>query len=544
MKKTSILKRATSIACAAAMALTMTPFAAGAFGSDQSKAYAANDPVPQVGANVCMTVPLFVTFGGEEGYDVSNPASSITSDFSLVNSGKTNAYVSQIVSKDLGATKLFYKMNGTEGKPAVGAEDPLFSLYLTEDESQRIDFGPGDATTGSTVEKGAGVYIGANRNSTAQCTFRLNLTNTDQVKDAKYAVNTDNLVVAGTTPGEGKYNYDVVNKLAQLTVTITGTGYPLFDYSWVSGSYNGKNAAQLEAENVPMYLIDNEYNQVYSLDDIKKQVADIKSKGEKSPYCTHYRDLAIDPSRYTCKIQFGTGNNYEEVVVLDSYVDSMEDPAAIDETQTKDNIVFQFKRAIGNTPIQDTNKRSFSVHSKKDPSKVLSGNMYGFFRPIEKEASYTDADYAELLRYFTSLETYLHNNLKTEIPLHTNSLEMHDQSNGISYFYDVCSNVTSNVMLMDSPNAAGLWTRLFAISASRMCGSSQDLYRYYQYDQRNRMCAVGGFGVPASYAGVSCDYITGDYGGAGNTFHINGNGNRTGHSHWSDPYPVRPGFAL
>ncbi|WP_165063062.1 hypothetical protein [Adlercreutzia sp. ZJ154] len=545
MKKTSILKRATSIACAAAMALTMTPFAAGAFGSDQSKAYAANDPVPQVGANVCMTVPLFVTFGGEEGYDVSNPASSITSDFSLVNSGKTNAYVSQIVSKDLGATKLFYKMNGTEGKPAVGAEDPLFSLYEKDDPSQKINFGPGDETeNGKTFTKGSGVLIGTDENTSTTCTFRLNLTNANEVENACFAVNTDNLVDAGTAATGDKRNYDTVNKLAQLKITIKGTKFSV-DFAresdWVSGSFTGKTETQLQTEKVPIYLIDNELGEIYSIADIWKQRDHIQRNGEDSFYTKLYREFALDPSKYICKMQFGTEANYEPIVVADAYVDRFYNPQYINCEQGKDSIVFHFRNGIGKTTASLANSSPYGDGKHFITGRDFkSGSWYGIQNPRTNEPN-AILSYLGTISKKISDGGYLSDKLVNYILNHPSSALCHDGGGG-TFLQDglmLPNSGNTGITYYDTPNLNGLWTRFYLKAYNGIYD-----YRYYSDQDISKRASVGGFGSGEQAQNQPVSVHTGSYGTSGGEFFMTTSGNYNMTGSYNTERAVRPFFVL
>ncbi|WP_165062969.1 hypothetical protein [Adlercreutzia sp. ZJ154] len=333
MKTTSLTKRMISGVTVAALALTMFPLIPGtahavegvANGSIVEQSDEGIDPLAVQAINV--SVPVVVTFGGTEGYDIANPSDSITQGFKIQNKGDTALMVKGIEingSTDSTWQDMFEAVSPTEevtnDSRFFGANyKNWFSLYPTTRPDQAVDTDADESLVAGTYTKFANDLFLVGSNGELDCTWRLNLTNTDDSNDYyKMPTYTDNSnVVTATTAG----NKDVQFNAANLNSIADGSFHKLVDVKYYISEYvpkgsltvrNGDGTINQEATNAKLeqnsafYLIDRGTNECFSLTDVKNHSNDITKNGENSVYYGMYLNYIKDESAYECRTTWGT----------------------------------------------------------------------------------------------------------------------------------------------------------------------------------------------------------------------------------------------
>ncbi|WP_165252113.1 hypothetical protein [Adlercreutzia sp. ZJ304] len=333
MKTTSLTKRMISGVTVAALALTMFPLIPGtahavegvANGSIVEQSDEGIDPLAVQAINV--SVPVVVTFGGTEGYDIANPSDSITQGFKIQNKGDTALMVKGIEingSTDSTWQDMFEAVSPTEevtnDSRFFGANyKNWFSLYPTTRPDQAVDTDADESLVAGTYTKFANDLFLVGSNGELDCTWRLNLTNTDDSNDYyKMPTYTDNSnVVTATTAG----NKDVQFNAANLNSIADGSFHKLVDVKYYISEYvpkgsltvrNGDGTINQEATNAKLeqnsafYLIDKGTNECFSLTDVKNHSNDITKNGENSVYYGMYLNYIKDESAYECRTTWGT----------------------------------------------------------------------------------------------------------------------------------------------------------------------------------------------------------------------------------------------
>ncbi|WP_165062307.1 hypothetical protein [Adlercreutzia sp. ZJ154] len=286
-----------------------------------------------------ITAPLFVTFGGSTGYDISNPVSNVTAPTYFENNGRFGVHVSKIESTEntTGGTteggttgggttdpsggetptnpsgeeptdpsggETPTNPSGEEPTDPSGGETPtpteaipvlraksgdlskmnVFSLYQTGKTEQNVDFGFNSTKTASAFGKGKGEaefpknYFFAESGKKIDLTYRLNLTNSTTVAGVNAEINPDLATAEGAT----------FYPLATVKYTFSASGIWLHD------------------------LVDDTY---YIADQIEAQSNDIAQKANKptekseqsewtstSSYYDRYIGYLQNTRAYDCKM--------------------------------------------------------------------------------------------------------------------------------------------------------------------------------------------------------------------------------------------------
>ena len=240
-------------------------------------------------APISVTAPVAVTFGDGNGYDVSNPATSVTSKGRFVSNSNGMVTLSNLSCEDVGASAL---LEAGDGSPALESQ-ALFSLYPGDDVSKAVDFGYG-AEVRSAQPRGEKDFL-IPAEGGLDCTYRLNLE-------------------GATVRSSAADNGMSVKPLANVICTF---------------------------ENVSFYLKDVSENSVYSLDEVKAQAEDISKNGETSEYWKVYQGYIADDSAYECKVAWGDGQTYDLRIIGINHDDKV--------SGGKAGLTFQFKNLLDMT---------------------------------------------------------------------------------------------------------------------------------------------------------------------------------------------------
>ncbi|WP_146001824.1 leucine-rich repeat protein [Eggerthella timonensis] len=243
-------------------------------------------------APISVTAPVAVTFGDGNGYDVANPADSVTSSASFKNNGDYQVRLASVSCADAGAGSV---LDAKQGAPALESQD-LFSIAPTSDPSKSVSFGLTDTGVVPT-DKAA---FAADPGSTLVCSFGLDLANAQ---------------IESSAADHGM----TVKPLATVTCT----------FELVPGQ--GK-------ESDSFYLKDVDKDLTYSLVEVKSHAEDISAKGESSEWYRQYEGYIADESAYECWTTWD-GTPYEvRVIGINHDVKS--------DGTGKAGLTFQFKNLL------------------------------------------------------------------------------------------------------------------------------------------------------------------------------------------------------
>ena len=243
-------------------------------------------------APISVTAPVAVTFGDGNGYDVANPAETVTSSASFKNNGGYRVRLASVSCADAGAGSV---LDAKQGAPALESQD-LFSIAPTSDPSKSVSFGLTD-TGVVPADKAA---FAADPGSTLVCSFGLNLANAQ---------------IDSSVADHGM----TVKPLATVTCT----------FELVPGQGE---------ESDSFYLKDVDKNLTYSLVEVKSHAEDISAKGESSEWYRQYEGYIADESAYECWTTWD-GTPYEvRVIGINHDVKS--------DGTGKAGLTFQFKNLL------------------------------------------------------------------------------------------------------------------------------------------------------------------------------------------------------
>ncbi|WP_165062502.1 DUF6273 domain-containing protein [Adlercreutzia sp. ZJ154] len=288
---------------------------------------------------ISLTLPIVVTFGGSEGYDLANPQPSITSDFALTNNGKSpvmisgisTAYYNDSESSVTGVLSVADRnFNGT----AVTSQN-LFSLYPAGQSERAISFRASSTDITSSVgDFWFSQNLAIPQKSSINCTYRLNLTN----------------------------NWEVASVNAKINESVANQGFkPLSQVTYTISTYT---PAASGSTNSDFYLKDTTSNKVYSLSDVKGHALDLSAAGENSLYYTMYTNYAKDPTKYECKTKYD-GVMYN-LIILGVNHDNL-------TTGGKAGLTFMFKTGfLEGTPITTENSSACGWSNSSVRRQVLS----------------------------------------------------------------------------------------------------------------------------------------------------------------------------
>ncbi|WP_165253501.1 DUF6273 domain-containing protein [Adlercreutzia sp. ZJ304] len=251
-------------------------------------------------AVISVTVPLVVTFGGSDGYDISNPQPSLEAPITFRNAGYSAIQITRIQTEEYeeGSVRAVLSDTGfmqgdsytvtaqqISGNDTPLEEQTLYSLYPEgqPEKAVNIKYKDGDYYGGVTQSFandtqnyfGDTFIIGAD--SALNCISRLNLTNSYEVPGANALVKQEK--------ADGGKTVQPLSKVKYTITTYTPTGH---------GSEN------LSATN-QFYLRDRMTAQTYNAQDVKSHAQDISKNGKNSLYYGMYSGHAYGFRPYTCK---------------------------------------------------------------------------------------------------------------------------------------------------------------------------------------------------------------------------------------------------
>lgn len=224
-----------------------------------------------------MTVPIVVTFGGSAGYDIANPQSSIEAPVSFRNGGSGAAMITKLSSVEASANAVSSVLTEAHDvtKPASQqslADQELFSLYPEGEPYKAVSFkyNSGNVAIGDTES----FSIGTDR--TLKCTYRLNLTNNDEMRYASAKI------LDGAA--DGKFH-----ALAKVTYTIA-------PYA----------AAGTGSTGSAFYLKDISSGEVYGAQELKRIAESISvDQSSQNKYYAQFNRYVTNDSLYECKTTWG-----------------------------------------------------------------------------------------------------------------------------------------------------------------------------------------------------------------------------------------------
>ncbi|WP_165063085.1 DUF6273 domain-containing protein [Adlercreutzia sp. ZJ154] len=267
-----------------------------------------------VAAAISVTVPLVVTFGGSEGYDISNPQPSIEASTAFRNAGNSAIQITRIQTEEYteGSVRAVLSDTGfmqgdsytvtaqqISGNDTPLEDQTLYSLYPEgqPEKAVNIKYKDGDyyggitqgATNNTQNYFGDTFIIGAD--SALNCVCRLNLTNSYEVPGA-------NALVKQEKADGGK----TVQPLSKVKYTII---------TYVPAGHGNET---LSEEN-SFYLKDQLTNQIYNAQDVKGHAQDISNNGKNSLYYGMYSGYVRTYRPYVCKLRLNDRIEYDLNVI-------------------------------------------------------------------------------------------------------------------------------------------------------------------------------------------------------------------------------------
>ncbi|WP_165252637.1 DUF6273 domain-containing protein [Adlercreutzia sp. ZJ304] len=327
------------------------------------------DRIQTMAANtsISLTVPIVVTFGGASGYDVSNPLPCIEAPTSFRNAGKSAVMITKITTAEYASGKVKEVLteagSSLSGNNTTLENQTLYSLYPTGQPEKALNMKYKDGSyDGGLFNASYRVFgdtftIGAD--STLDCTYRLNLTNSYDVPNA-------NAKVKPAKADKGQTVYP----LSRVTYTIT-TYAP-------AGSY-GTTVPTLNATN-GFYLKDSVTGQVYNADDVKGHAQDISKNGKNSLYYGMYAGFVYRYRGYECKTYWNnteTGANaLTNKAIKTNIIGILHDN--LSDGSGKAGLTFQSDALVAKAKMNSSSDCSNGWGAMPLRASMNSGAIYGY----------------------------------------------------------------------------------------------------------------------------------------------------------------------
>ncbi|WP_165253505.1 DUF6273 domain-containing protein [Adlercreutzia sp. ZJ304] len=273
------------------LACTMLPCTAYAETvSSEVESRAVSEPVDVIS----ITVSLSVVFGGAAGYDIANPQPYIEAPVSFRNAGSSAVEITKIqtVQESALVDVIEEAHAALSGNDTALEDQTLYSLYPAGQPEKALDMAIEGEYFGGALNVNANptnnvfgdtFVIGAD--STLDCTFRLNLTNSYEAPNANA-------------------------KVKREAADDAQTAYPLSSVIYTISPYiprgDGSSipANMSDAEGYGFYLTDGITGQTYTARQVKGHAQDISENGKNSLFYGMYSGYVYRYRLYECKALF------------------------------------------------------------------------------------------------------------------------------------------------------------------------------------------------------------------------------------------------
>ncbi|WP_165063087.1 DUF6273 domain-containing protein [Adlercreutzia sp. ZJ154] len=292
------------------LACTMLPCTAYAETvSSEVESRAVSEPVDVIS----ITVSLSVVFGGAAGYDIANPQPYIEAPVSFRNAGSSAVEITKIQTfRERALVDVIDEAGAAlSGNDTALENQTLYSLYPAGQPEKALDMAIEGEYFGGALNVNANptnnvfgdtFVIGAD--STLDCTFRLNLTNSYEAPNA-------NAKVKSEAADDAQTAYPLSSVIYTISPYI-----PMGDGSSIPGNMS-------DAEGYGFYLTDSITRQTYTARQVKGHAQDISENGKNSLFYGMYSGYVYRYRLYECKALFE--GNVTPIKVIGILHDSLAD---------------------------------------------------------------------------------------------------------------------------------------------------------------------------------------------------------------------------